>query len=156
MTEADSETVNAGRHVRLHLAIHLEDGTEALSTFAEKPLDLSIGDGTLMPALERLLLGLRSGAEEHFLAHGSDLFGERNPEQIHWLDRGTFHEGIAPAPGQVIAFDTPGGQETAATVLEVEEDRVQVDFNHPLAGRSLRIHVRVLEVSDWGEAPAIP
>jgi len=141
-------TVGRGSRVRLHLEIRLADGTEALSTFADEPIEVTIGDGTLVPELERLLLGLHPGSDEQILAHGDDLYGPRSPERIQWLDRDVFPAGLSPAPGQVIAFDTPGGQETGGVLLAVDGDRVQVDFNHPLAGRSLRIRAEILAVSN--------
>lgn len=149
-TADDGDTVRQGSRVRLHLAIRLEDGTEAVSTLSEEPLELAIGDGTLVPELERLLVGLRPGSVEHFLAHGDDLYGPRTPDRVHWVERKTFPEALAPAPGQVIAFETPGGHETGGMVLAVDGDQVQVDFNHPLAGRSLQIRVEILTVSNPG------
>lgn len=140
--------IKSGSKVRLHLEMLLQDGTEALSTFGEEPLVLRIGDGTLAPGLEKLLLGLPSKANERFLANGDDLYGPRVSEKVHWLELSAFPSDLAPTPGQVVAFDTPGGQETAGVVLGVEDDRVQVDFNHPLAGRSLHIRVQILDVSE--------
>jgi FKBP-type peptidyl-prolyl cis-trans isomerase 2 len=144
----DRDTVKQGSRVRLHLEIRLEDGTEAMSTFSEEPLEISIGGGTLVPELERLLVGLCPGSEEHFLAHGDDLYGARTPDRIHWLERKTFPKGLSPTPGQVIAFETPGGHETGGVVLAVDGDQVQVDFNHPLAGHSLQMRVEILAVSN--------
>lgn len=140
-------TIRPGAAAVLHIAIRLADGTMALSTFGEEPLSIRIGDGTLVPELERLLHGLAAGSEVQFLADGSDLYGPRDPDRIHWLEAGDLPFGVVLAPGEVVAFDTPGGQETAGIVLEATEQGVQVDFNHPLSGRSLQIRVQVLEVT---------
>jgi FKBP-type peptidyl-prolyl cis-trans isomerase SlpA len=134
----------------LHLAIHLEDGTEALSTFGDEPMELALGDGTLTAATEALLIGLSEGAEEQFIADGSELFGPWSEENLHWLPRRDFPRGEAPEPGTLVAFDTPAGAEAAGVIKAIEDDRVRVDFNHPLAGRALRIRVRVLELLDAG------
>jgi len=134
--------------VWLHLEIRLDDGTEALSTFGDEPLDLRLGDGTLAPGLEGLLLGLGPGAVEDLHAHGDQLYGPRLEEKIHWLQQDRFPPGLTPSPGQVIAFEAPGGQETAGQVLELRGDRVRVDFNHPLSGRALQIRVEILAVED--------
>jgi FKBP-type peptidyl-prolyl cis-trans isomerase SlpA len=56
----------------------------------------------------------------------------------------------------VVAFDTPGGQETAGVVLAVETDRVQVDLNHPLSRHSLQIRVKVFSVSATDSADENP
>ncbi|MCU0836562.1 MAG: FKBP-type peptidyl-prolyl cis-trans isomerase [Chromatiaceae bacterium] len=139
--------VTPGCGLRLHLEIRLPDGTAAISTFGEEPLELRLGDGTLVPALEQLLLGLTEGSETHLLADGSDLYGPREEGKVHWMARSDFPADMDPAPGQVLAFDTPGGHETAGAVLAVDGERVQVDFNHPLSGRPLAIRVQILAVT---------
>jgi len=139
--------VTPGCGLRLHLEIRLPDGTIALSTFGAEPLELRLGDSTLVPGLEQLLTGLAVGSQTYLLADGSDLYGPRDEAKIHWMERRDFPADIALTAGQVIAFDTPGGQETAGTLLAVEDERVQVDFNHPLSGRPLQIRVEVLAVT---------
>jgi FKBP-type peptidyl-prolyl cis-trans isomerase SlpA len=139
--------IQPGSRVRMHLEIKLGDGICALSTFGEEPLEITLGDGTLADGLERLLLGLGPDASERFLVDGAELYGKRANEKIQWMERTAFPAGLEPSPGQVVAFDTPGGQEIAGIVLSANPDLVQVDFNHPLSGRSLQIRVKILSVS---------
>jgi FKBP-type peptidyl-prolyl cis-trans isomerase SlpA len=153
---ADSPRIESGSRVRLHLEIRLADGTPALSTFGEDPLELTLGDGTLVTALEGQLIGLSAGSEEQILTDGSQLYGPRDEARIHWLARSDFPADLDLTPGQVIAFEAPGGQETAGVLLETDGDRVQVDFNHPLAGRSLQIRIQVLSVLSQGGPAAVP
>jgi FKBP-type peptidyl-prolyl cis-trans isomerase 2 len=151
--EALSETETGallapGRAVELHLEVRFQDGFVALSTFDAEPIGCTIGDGTLTPAFESTLLGLAPGSETYVVAHGSELFSPYEDANIHWMERGDFPPDIEPVPGLVVAFETPGGHETSGVVLEVESDRVRVDFNHPFAGRSLTIRVRLLSVAE--------
>ena len=136
-----------GCELRLHLEIRLPDGTQALSTFDEEPLAVRLGDGALAPGLEQILLGLAEGSQIDLLADGSDLYGPRDEAKVHWMARSEFPADIDPVPGQVLAFDSPGGHETAGVVLRVDGERVQVDFNHPLSGRSLQIRAQLLAVT---------
>ncbi|WP_200345051.1 FKBP-type peptidyl-prolyl cis-trans isomerase [Halochromatium glycolicum] len=140
-------SIGPGRRVRLHLAIHLEDGTEALSSLDGEPLEFRVGDGTLAPGLESLLDGLCAGADEQFLADGSALFGEHDPSRIQRIARSDLPPDFAPEEGLVIQFETPGGQELPGTILGSDSDGVEVDFNHPLARRGLHIRAQVLDVS---------
>jgi FKBP-type peptidyl-prolyl cis-trans isomerase SlpA len=139
--------ISRGRSVSLHLEVRFEDGFVALSSFADEPIRCTIGDGTLTPGVEAILDGLVPGAEETFLADGSELFGPYDPENLHWMDLVEFPSSLDPIPGQVIAFETPGGHETSAVVIERAGERVRVDFNHPFAGRSLTLRVKVLSVA---------
>ncbi|MEA3639453.1 MAG: FKBP-type peptidyl-prolyl cis-trans isomerase [Lamprobacter sp.] len=142
-----SAKIGPGSQVCLHLAVYLEDGTEVLSSFGDEPMRFRIGDGTLTPGLESLLIDLEPGADEQMLADGSELFGAQDAGLVHRVPLNDLPEGYAPEPGQVIQFQTPGGQETPGTILNVYQTEVEIDFNHPLAHRGLRIHVQVLEVS---------
>ena len=140
--------IGPASRVTLHLSISLEDGTEVLSSYDGDPLCFTMGDGTLAPGLEALLFGFAVGTDTQLLADGAAVYGSADPDLVHDLPRTDLPAGFAPEPGQVIAFDTPGGQETAGTVLAVSDEQVRVDFNHPLATRGLRIAVQVLAVDD--------
>jgi FKBP-type peptidyl-prolyl cis-trans isomerase SlpA len=135
-----------GRAVELHMEIRFQDGFVALSTFDTEPIVCTIGDGTLTPELEGTLMGLEAGSDTYVVARGSELFSPYDESNIHWMDVADFPPGIEPVPGLVVAFETPGGHETSGVILELDAERVRVDFNHPFAGRSLTIRVKVVSV----------
>ena len=137
-----------GSRVTLHLALTFTDGTEALSTFGEEPETLVLGDGTLTPGLELALYGLKAGDEQTLTLTAEQAFGFRDEEQVHPIPRDRFPPEMELAEGQVIGFTTPEGTEVAGTVLELGEDAVTVDFNHPLAGHEIVFRVRILEVAN--------
>jgi FKBP-type peptidyl-prolyl cis-trans isomerase SlpA len=138
--------IEPGRRVAVHLSIHLEDGTEVLSSFDDQPLAFVVGDGTLAPELELTLIDLPVGSDTQTLADGAAIYGQLDPALIQTLEPGDLPAEFAPQPGQVICFTTPGGQETAGTVVSSDADGVRVDFNHPLSRRGLRMRVQVLSV----------
>ena len=135
--------IGPGSHTELQLEIRLQDGTLALSAWGDDALTLTLGDGTLTPGLEALLVDLSPGVETRILVSGEDIYGPHDPDNIHWLPRSDFAPELAATPGQVIAFETPGGHELAGLVLASDPERVQVDLNHPLAGRSLNIRILI-------------
>lgn len=139
-----------GAAVTLHLAISLEDGSEAISTFGEEPLSLVMGDGTLQPGLELALYGLCAGEHQTLNLLPEQAYGLRDPSLIHFMPLTDFDAAPPPEVGQVIAFALPNGQEAAGTVLGIEHGRVEMDFNHPLAGHEITFRVEILEVSPPG------
>lgn len=139
--------VTRGAGVRLHIAIWLDDGTEVLSSFDDEPLRLRIGDGTLTPGLDELLLGLTAGTDEQLLADGAAVYGDPDPGMVRTIDRSDLPEGFDCVPGRVMLFDTPGGQQTPGTLCRETDEGVEVDFNHPLSRRGLRIRVQILGVA---------
>jgi FKBP-type peptidyl-prolyl cis-trans isomerase SlpA len=136
-----------GCRVTLHLAIALEDGTEALSTFGEEPVSLTMGDGTLQPGLELALYGLRAGDTQTIKLLPEQAYGVRDLALIQYMPMTDFDGAFTPEVGQVIAFALPNGDEAPGVVLDVDEGRIEVDFNHPLAGHEISFAVEILEVS---------
>ncbi|MEW8505201.1 MAG: FKBP-type peptidyl-prolyl cis-trans isomerase [Candidatus Thiodiazotropha sp.] len=138
--------------VRMHFSLRLQDGTEILSTYGGEPLAFTLGDETMEQLLEFALLGLRAGDEQDLLVSGDEVYGPRDETQIHWLERNNFSPDQALSPGEIIAFSTPEGEELAGMVLAAEENRVHVDFNHPLSGKHFHYKVTILDV-DEAHAP---
>lgn len=135
-----------GSRVTLHFSLTLADGSEAVATFGEAPFSFTLGDGSMVELLEQSLIGLCPGDELETLLAGDEVFGPATEENIQRLPRSDFPADMALAPGQVIAFTTPGGEETAGTLLELDADEARIDFNHPLSGHSLLFKVQILEV----------
>ena len=128
----------------MHFALNLADGTEAVSTFGEEPLEFVVGDGTLLPVLEENLHGLAAGTRQRFLLTPEHAYGPRDETLVHRMPLGDFSD--PPERGQILSFALPNGEETPGTVMAVDGDAVEVDFNHPLAGRNLVFRVEILDV----------
>ena len=136
-----------GGNVILHLSIHLEDGTEALSTFGEEPVELQMGDGTLQPGLELAIYGLKAGDTQTLALMPEQAYGLRDPALIQQMPLSDFDGDFTPEKGQIVAFSLPDGEEAPGMILGVEHGRVEVDFNHPLAGHEITFKVEILNVS---------
>jgi len=142
-----ADEIQPGSRVKIHFTLSLEDGTEALSTLEEEPLECVLGDGTLREGMEMALYGLRAGEEQLITLSPEQGWGSRDPELIHNLPRSDFPQEMSLQPGLTIAFDSRDGEEMAGTILSLDAQQVEVDFNHPLAGRNVLFWVKVLEVS---------
>ena len=132
--------------VTLHLSLTLKDGTVAESTFDDEPLTLTMGDGSLAEGLELGLYGLRPGDTQRLELYPEQAFGLRDPGKVHQLPRADFAAEIELEPGLVIGFNTPGGEELSGTILAFDDAMVEVDFNHPLAGRVVIFDVEIIAV----------
>jgi FKBP-type peptidyl-prolyl cis-trans isomerase 2 len=66
------------------------------------------------------------------------------------MPRSGFPADIELTPGNLIAFDTPAGEEIAGTLLSLDEQTVEVDLNHPLAGHRIIFDVEILDVVPAG------
>lgn len=138
--------ISPGSTVTLHLSLTLEDGTVAESTFDDEPLTFTMGDGTLVEGLELGLYGLRPGATQRLTLFPEQAFGLRDPGKVHQLQRADFSAELVLEPGSIIGFDTPAGEELSGTIISLGDDTVEVDFNHPLAGRVIIFDVEIIDV----------
>ncbi len=146
-------TVSAGSHVTLHyrLAILAEDGErDVVSTLGGRPATLQVGAGQLAGSLEERLVGLTEGQTACFDLRPDEAYGARNPALVQTLSRATFdanaETGESYAPGDIVQFRSPDGQQFSGVLKQHGDTQVVVDFNHPLAGQPLRFEVRVIGV----------
>ncbi len=138
--------IGPGTQVSLHFALALPNGTEIDSTFGKAPASFSPGDGNFLPGFEALLLGLRAGDKRRFEVSPAQAFGPGHPDNVRMLQRSQFGPDITLEPGLLVSFKLPDG-ELPGLVRALEGDLVIVDFNHPLAGRSILFDVEILTVS---------
>ena len=141
------KTIQANSKVVMHYRITLEDGTVADSTWEDnEPIAFVHGDGTLASGLEEVLLGLKAGARECIALSPEQGFGYRDSSNVHALSRADFDAEMPLAPGMVVGFTLPNGEEVPGMVFEVDGDQVLVDFNHPFSGHQLNLEVEILSV----------
>ena len=142
-------TYGPGMMAVVHLRIVLEDGTTAEDTRSNEPLCLVHGDGTLMDRLEQRIEGLGAGDHRAWELSPDEAFGRSDPANVKSMPRNRFPETIDTAPGTIIAFAMPDGNELPGTVAGVDDEGdLIIDFNHPLAGRRLRFEVEVVSVAE--------
>jgi FKBP-type peptidyl-prolyl cis-trans isomerase SlpA len=140
--------ITFGSRVTMHFALTLQDGMVAESSYGEEPVTFVLGDGALDTGLERALIGLRPGDHQTLTLMPGQAFGWRDKASIQWLDKSQFPPDMAFEEGHIIGFAGADGEEVAGSVLEIQDDRVKVDFNHPLAGRQIGFEVDILEVEN--------
>ncbi|SEI68085.1 FKBP-type peptidyl-prolyl cis-trans isomerase SlpA [Allopseudospirillum japonicum] len=146
MTQA---LIQTGSRVCLHFALELEDGQVIDSTFAQAQAPtLVIGDGNLPPSFETCLEGMGAGQEATYTLPPEQAFGQHNPSNVQRFAKDQF-AGQDLERGLVLSFTDASGSELPGVVAQIQEKSVLIDFNHPLAGRTLIFKVKILHV----EAP---
>ena len=123
----------------------LHRGLELESSGAGQAVDYQLGQGDWPDVLEKALLGAREGdcLSLHFEA-SDKLFGRPDPARIVDMDRRDFNR--EPEPGELIEFEMANGERVEGQVLLLYDDKIQVDFNHPYAGRELDIEIRIISI----------
>lgn len=138
--------VSEGTRVYLNFSISLEDGSEVDTNFGGDPVDFAIGDGSLLPGFERLLFGMTGGERQMFTVSPENAFGQPNDSNLQYLPRNQFDDDVDLEIGLVFSFADASGSELPGMVISFDEEEVTVDFNHPLAGRTILFDVLVHRV----------
>lgn len=146
----DEMTIGPGTRINLHFRLSLDDGSEVDSTFDKTPASFVFGDGSLLPGVEKQLVGLSAGETGSFRIEPEDAFGQPNPSNVQQFSRGEFGLDVPLEPGLVLSFADAKQQELPGVVSKVEGEWVTIDFNHPLAGRTLIFDVEILAVMAEG------
>jgi len=151
MTE---RTVKPGDTLSLRSAIRLRDGTEIISNLDEAEPDiLTLGDGTLAHSLEKWLIGLHPGERHVFLLDPWQAFGSSQPELIQTLPKSDLPADMSFEVGTLVEFSMPNGQTLAGHILEIGDDSIKVDFNHPLADLPIEFEVEIEAIQSATTTP---
>ncbi len=138
--------VGEGTRVVVNFSLSLEDGSEVDSNFGGDPVEFVIGDGNLLPGFERHLFGMSAGDRQIFTVMPENAFGQVNDNNVQLLPRRQFDEGAELEIGLLFSFADANGGELPGMILSFDENEVEVDFNHPLAGHTIMFDVLVHRV----------
>lgn len=129
------------------------DGAIADQSQPGQPLQFISGMGMLLPKFEEAIMGKEPGESVSFTLEAKDGYGEVIAEAIVELPKTVFMMDGKVAEdilfvGSQIPMSTADGQHMMGVVKEVKEESVMMDFNHPMAGKTLNFDVTVVEVRD--------
>ncbi len=129
------------------------DGQVADQATAEAPLKFVYGIGMLLPKFEEYLLGLEPGDKYSFTLSPEEGYGVSNPQMVIDVPKAAFEiegqieEGLLTI-GNRIPMMTQMGQPVVGVVVEVTDEAVKMDFNHPMADKTLNFEGEVVDVHE--------
>jgi FKBP-type peptidyl-prolyl cis-trans isomerase SlpA len=138
--------INHDTQVTLHFTLKLPGGEAIDSTKDKGPATFKVGDGSLLPGFEQSLFGLKAGDQRSFKIEPERGFGPGNPQNVQNVPRDQFVE-MELETGLMIIFRDAAGGEMPGMVKTIHDTTVDVDFNHPLAGKTITFDVEILEVT---------
>ncbi|MBV2130658.1 FKBP-type peptidyl-prolyl cis-trans isomerase [Arsukibacterium indicum] len=143
-------TISQDKVVAMHYTVTDPQGNKLDSSVDGEPLVFLYGHGALIPGLEQALAGKTSGDTFTATIAPADAYGERHDQLVQSVPKSMF-DGMDVAPGMRFRAAGPDGREQSVIILEVSEEEVVVDGNHPLSGIELSFDVEVLKVRDATE-----
>lgn len=139
--------IQTGNTVKVNYTGKLEDGTIFDSSLNEgrEPLEVTVGQGQLIKGFEDGLFDMSEGETKTVEIEPSEAYGEINIELINSVPRANVPEGVQA--GEMLQGEGPMGA-VNVKVVEVNEETVVLDANHPLAGKKLTFELEVVSISE--------
>lgn len=119
------------------------------------PIIFLQGSGQIIPGLEKAIYGLKKGDQKTIRVEPKDGYGEIDPESVVEVPKDEFPEDFPLELGVEITVNTEDvddeeaeDEEMEATIVAINKDTVTLDFNHPLAGKTLEFSVNILDIRE--------
>ncbi|MDH5758408.1 MAG: peptidylprolyl isomerase [Gemmatimonadota bacterium] len=135
-----------GDTVHVHYTGRLEDGTVFDSSDGRDPLEFTLGEGRVIQGFEDAVSGLSVGATTETRIPPEMAYGHRSEEMVLTIPRGELPDDMDPAVGDVLEMTTEDGQSVPVAVTVAAEDSIEVDANHPLAGKVLIFDLELVKI----------
>ena len=137
--------IEDGSKVSIEYTLTLDDGSTADTNVGSEPLVYNQGQQEILPALEEALVGLAAGDTKKVMLTAEEGYGQVDPDGFQDVEPDIVPEDARTVGTMLVASD-PEGNQQPIRVHEVADDKIVLDFNHPLAGEALTFDIKILEI----------
>jgi peptidylprolyl isomerase len=142
------ETVANGKFISVEYTGTLDNGTIFDSSKGRQPLEVHMGAGQMIRGFETQLMGMALNEKKVFTISSEDAYGPKNSDLVQSVPRLHVPPEMNLQLDMVVSLVTPEGRQVPARVIQMDEEQVTMDLNHPLAGESLTFEIEVVGISD--------
>src|SRR5215203_2851060 len=140
------QQVQHGDKVRVHYHGKLRSGETFDSSDGRDPLEFTVGSGQVIKGFDEGVKGMKVGDRKTVEIEVGDAYGEKSQDMIIEFPRTQFPDDMSPEIGQQLMMSNDSGQSFQVTIMEVQEENVLLDANHPLAGQELIFDLELVEI----------
>ena len=140
--------VKENNTVKVNYTGKLSDGQVFDSTEGKEPIEFTLGQGRLIPGFEKGLIDMELNEKKTITIPKEEAYGEVNKDLIQEVKKSELPQEMAPEVGMGLVSKSPDGQEMNLLVVEVRDETIVIDGNHPLAGKELIFDLEVIEIKD--------
>ena len=140
--------VKENNTVKVHYTGKLADGQVFDTSEGKEPLAFTLGEGRLIPGFEKGLIDMKLNEKKTINITKDDAYGDPREDLIIEVPKTELPQEMTPEVGMGLFSRTPEGQEMNLLVVEVREESVVLDGNHPLAGKDLIFDLEVVEITE--------
>jgi FKBP-type peptidyl-prolyl cis-trans isomerase SlyD len=139
-----TDTVSKGKVISLEYTLKLDDNQVVDTNVGKDPLTYTQGANQIVPGVESALEGMAVGQAKQVVVAPSDGYGDRDPNALQEVPKQNVPQDIKV--GTLLQGKDTAGREVRPIVTEIKDDTVLLDFNHPLAGKTLFFDLKVVNI----------
>lgn len=139
--------VTGNETVKVHYTGKLNDGRIFDSSLEREPLEVKLGEGSIIPGLENGLKEMKLNEKKTITIVKEEAYGEVQKELFQKIPNEELPKDIKPEVGMSLMAKNPDGSERQLRVADVKDSFIIVDGNHPLAGEDLTFELELLEIN---------
>ena len=140
--------IKEGNKVKVHYTGTLDDGTVFDDSAKHgQPLEFEVGKHQVIKGFEDAVIGMEKDEEEDITLQPTEAYGEYKEELKKAFPKDKFPQDKEIKPDMMLMLTLPNGAQMPAKIIEVKEKDVVLDINHPLAGKTLKFKLKIVEIN---------
>lgn len=139
------QVVEDGKTVKVHYTLTVE-GKDVDSSRQREPLEVTVGAHSVIPGFENALKGMKVGEKKSFQVAPAEGYGQEDARSMIEIPKSQLPPDLKPEVGMTLYTKGQDGQPIPARIAEVKQETVIMNFNHPLAGKTLNFDIEVIEI----------
>lgn len=142
------QQVKSGDTIQVHYHGKLTDGSTFDSSEGRNPLEFEVGSGMVIPGFDNGVTGMTIGEKKTIVIPADQAYGPRADEMIMEFPKTQFPPDLTPEVGMQLNMSNGSGQQFPVRIVEVKEEVVVLDANHPLAGETLHFDLELVAITN--------
>ncbi|MFC1528504.1 peptidylprolyl isomerase [Candidatus Latescibacterota bacterium] len=138
--------VKKGDRVKVQYSGLLEDGTVFDKSKAGEPLEFTVGSGQIIPGFDKAVEGMELNEEKKVTIEPTDAYGKRDETLLREFPKSSLPENFIPEKGMIIRLQDQAGKAIPGAIIDLTENSITIDLNHPLAGENLTFNILVVGI----------
>lgn len=134
--------------VSFNYKLTLDTGEVVDSSEGREPLSFLVGAGQIIPGLETEMMGMQVGDEKEVKVEPEQAYGEKDDRLVQTISRSQVPDSVDLELGLVLRGQSEAGEVVEGKVVDLKDNEVEIDFNHPLAGEPLNFDIEIVDIRD--------
>jgi peptidylprolyl isomerase len=145
MTAPNERAVAAGDQIKVNYVGRFDNGELFDSSEGREPLEFTVGGEQVIAGFDRAVVGLKPGESCKVVVSPADGYGEHVPEMVVTIERQQIPDNEKLMLGSMLEVSMEDGQSLEVQVVELSDEVVVLDGNHPLSGKELHFEIELLD-----------